>query len=171
MKTKYLVFIVTMATLNLINLRAGELPGAATHHSCCAMKANTDATQLKVVTDRSLYQLDCKWTNDHEQAVKLADLKGRPQVVAMFFAHCQSACPLLVYQMQQIEAALPPILRTNTGFLLVSFDTERDTPAALHTYRAEHELDANWTLLHGNADDVLDFAALLNVKFKKDAQG
>src|ERR1051325_9295583 len=73
--------------------------------------------------------------------------------------------------MQQLEAALPANLRTNVGFLLVSFDTERDTPAALKNYRAQHGLAANWTLLHGEADDVLDLAALLGVKFKKDAQG
>jgi protein SCO1 len=56
--------------------------------------------------------------------------------------------------------------------VLVSFDTERDTPAALHQYRLQHDLAAErWTLLHGSNDDVLELAALLGVKFKKDAQG
>lgn len=171
MKTKCSVLIAALVVFDLTLVYAGELASASTHHSCCAMKANTEPTQVNAVTDKSLYQLDSTWTNDREQPVKLAHLKGHPQVVAMFFAHCQSSCPLLVYQMQQTEAALPANLRTNTGFLLVSFDTERDTPAALHAYRAQHELGANWTLLHGNADDVLDLAALLNVRFKKDTQG
>src|SRR5262249_5586746 len=68
--------------------------------------------------------------------------------------------------------ALPENLRTNVGFVLVSFDSERDTPAALHKYRLEHQLDSGrWTLLHGKPDDVLELSALLGVKFKKDAQG
>ena len=105
-------------------------------------------------------------------SVKLASLRGRPQIVVMFFANCTYACPLLVYQMQQIQAALPEPLRDKVGFTLVSFDPERDTPAALHNYRTQHEMaNDRWTLLQGSADDVLELAALLNVKFKKDAQG
>jgi len=42
----------------------------------------------------------------------------------------------------------------------------------LKTYRTQHDLSRdNWTLLRGDSDGVLDLAALLNVKFKKDAQG
>jgi protein SCO1/2 len=90
----------------------------------------------------------------------------------MFFANCQNACPLLVHQMQQIEAALPESARTNAGFVLLSFDTERDTPAALHEYRLQRGLaDGRWTLLHGDSDAVLEMAAALGVQFKKDAQG
>jgi protein SCO1/2 len=90
----------------------------------------------------------------------------------MFFANCTYACPLLVFQMQQIEAGLPETLRDKVGFTLISFDTERDTPAALHSYRQGHALaNSRWTLLRGGPEDVLDVAALLNVKFKKDAQG
>jgi protein SCO1/2 len=74
--------------------------------------------------------------------------------------------------MQQIEAALPPGVRTNVGFTLVSFDSKRDTPVALKDYRSLHQLSpVNWTLLNGNPDTVLDLAALLGVQFKEDAQG
>ena len=146
--------------------RATEAQTNCVHRSCCSAPLAAET-----FTDKSLYQLDASWTNDLGRAEKLAALKGRPQIVTMFFARCQYACPLLVYKMKQIEAALPENVRTNIGFALVTFDTERDTPAALHDYRAQHELGANWTLLHGSADDVLDLAALLGVKFKKDAQG
>ena len=58
------------------------------------------------------------------------------------------------------------------GFTLVSFDTKRDTPAALAAYRLTHALSAeNWTLLHGEADHVLELAALLGLKFKEDTNG
>ncbi len=123
------------------------------------------------VSDKSLYQLEVTWTNDSARPVRLSSLTGRPQVVTMFFAQCQYACPLLVYKMQQLEEALPPNVRTNIGFTLVSFDSKRDTPAALSAYRQQLKLNANWTLLHGNPDEVLEMAALLGVKFKETAQG
>jgi protein SCO1/2 len=123
-------------------------------------------------TDKSLFQLDSVWTSDAGRRVKLGVLRGRPQVVAMFFASCQFTCPLTVSDMKRIEAALPENLRTNTDFLLVSFDTERDTPTALKAHRAKRELsNQNWTLLHGEPDDVRELAALLGVIYRKDANG
>jgi protein SCO1/2 len=123
-------------------------------------------------TDKSLFQLDSVWTSDAGRRLRLGVLRGRPQVVTMFFASCQFTCPLIVSGMQRIESALPENLRTNTGFLLVSFDTERDTPAALKAYRANRELSSqNWTLLRGDHDDVRELAVLLGVIYRKDAQG
>ena len=161
---------LTFLLLGLLGITAfaAEPDRGAARHSCCSSVAAGPGAP----TDKSLYQLDSTWTNDEGVAVKLASLRGRPQMVCMFFASCQYACPLLVEHLKQIEAALPENLRTNTGFLLVSFDTERDTPAALHQYRLQHDLKAGrWTLLRANPDDVLELAALLGVKYKKDAQG
>ncbi len=162
----------------LFLLLAGALTAPAaetnvTRHCCCAAPETvTTATAPASLSDKSLYQLDSNWTNDYGAGVKLATLRGRPQLVTMFFANCTYACPLLVFQMKQIEAALPEALRGKVGFTLVSFDPERDTPAVLHNYRVQHALgDGRWTLLRGNSDAVLDLAALLNVKFKGDAQG
>jgi protein SCO1/2 len=159
---------MVMLLLAATTLPAAELNTNGVRRSCCqAMDA-----LAKPLPEKSLYQVDAQWTNDDGQAVKLSSLKGRPQVVVMFFASCQYTCPLLVFQMKQLEAALPPTLRTNVGFTLVSFDSKRDTPEALKTYRAQHELSHdNWTLLRGDADGVLDLAAVLGVKFKEDAQG
>ena len=131
----------------------------------------SDLASTTPVPDKSLYQLDSSWTNDMSVALPLVSLRGRPQIMALFFARCEYACPILVHDMKRIEAAIPISLRTNIGFVLVSFDTERDTAAALATYRRNHELAANWTLLRGGSDDVLELAALLGVKFKKDARG
>lgn len=134
---------------------------------CCA-KELPAATGL---TDGSLYQVDSTWTNDAGAALKLSSLGGRPQVMTMFFASCQFTCPVLVRDMQRIEARLSESGRTNVGFVLVSFDSERDTPEALAAYRRIHGLGANWTLLRGGPDDVLELGALLGIKFKRTLQG
>lgn len=126
----------------------------------------------KPMTDKSLYQLDSRWTSDVAREVKLGVLRGRPQVVAMFFAQCEYACPIIVENMRSIESALPPTLRDRVDFLLVSFDTERDTPEVLRAFREKKKLTpAHWTLLRGGADDVRELAALLGINFQRDARG
>jgi len=151
----------TVATLGATNEVAEFLP------PCCrpiAVQTN--------YTDKSLFQLESVWTSDAGRRVKLGVLRGRPQIVVMFFASCQFTCPITVSDVKRIEDALPENLRTNTGFLLVSFDSERDTPAALHDYRIKRELSSqNWTLLRGEPDDVRELAALLGVIYKRDANG
>ena len=61
-------------------------------------------------------------------------------------------------------------MRAQAQFVLVSFDTARDTPAALKSYRERMSLDAGWTLLRGETDAVQELAMLLGVKFKQDAR-
>jgi protein SCO1/2 len=135
--------------------------------SCCA-----EAEPAAAFSDKSLYQTDSQWTTDAGKQMKLADLKGRPQVVVMFFASCQYACPILVHDLQKIEAALQPDLRARVGFTLVTIDPRRDTPEALANFRATRVLPAaTWTLLHGESDDILELAALLGVKYKEEATG
>jgi protein SCO1/2 len=134
----------------------------------CCRELKPDAP----LTDRSLYQLESKWTSDVGREVRLEILRGRPQVVALFFASCEFACPITVNDMKRLEAALPEAVRDKVGFLLVSLDHERDTPEALRAFRARQALGTQrWTLLRGGADDVRELAALLGVNYRKDARG
>lgn len=134
----------------------------------CCRELKADAP----LTDRSLYQLESKWVSDVGREVKLEVLRGRPQVVALFFASCEFACPITVNDMKRLEAALPEAVRDRVGFLLVSIDHERDTPAALRAFRARQDLGPQrWTLLRGGADDVRELAALLGVNYRQDARG
>jgi protein SCO1/2 len=151
----------------LLSASAPAQSGSAAPTAACCSKTLAG----EKFSERSLYQLDSIWTTDKGASVKFAELHGRPQVVLMFFSTCVAACPLLVNDLKRIEESLPVNVRTNVGFLLVSFDSERDTPAKLAKYRAQHNLPANWNLLHGEPDDVLELAALLGVKFKKESAG
>ncbi len=154
----------------ILALQIAVLAGAGERKpSCCVTNSGLAA---RAFTDRSLYQLDSVWNSADGGQLKLAELKGKPQVVTMFFARCELACPVLVHDVKRIEAALPAELRGKVGFVLVSFDSERDTPDVLRAYRERQELNgATWTLLQGKPDDVLELGALLGIKFKKDAQG
>jgi protein SCO1/2 len=149
-------------------LAAAPLSIRAADHACCHAAAPAAAAP---VSDRSLYQLGATWTDDAGQAVTLAEFRGEPVVLAMFFASCTYACPILVHDVQAIRAALPADVRAKARFILISFDTERDTVAALRAYREKQGLDDHWTLLRGSADDVQELAMLLGVKYRREASG
>lgn len=59
--------------------------------------------------------------------IRLSDLRGRPVVVAFAFAHCETACPLLVREVlaAQRSVAEPPAV------IVVTLDPWRDTPSRL----------------------------------------
>jgi protein SCO1/2 len=123
-------------------------------------------------TDTSLYLLDSRWTSDVGRQIKLDALRGRSQIVALFFTHCEYACPILVGELKTIESKLPPDVLGQVDFLLVSIDSKRDTPAELAAFRTKRELTAErWTLLRGEPDDVRELAALLGVNYAEDARG
>ena len=167
MNRQPLLTAISVLALVSAGLAAEPVTSLSSTSACCANELPAGSP----LSDRSLYQLESSWTNDAGAALKLASLGGRPQIVSMFFASCQFTCPILVSDMKRIEAALPENVRTNVGFLLVTFDSTRDTPAALARYRKTHGLAANWTLLRAAPDDVLELGALLGVKFKKDLRG
>jgi protein SCO1 len=162
--------LLAFALLSVPNLFAAEPTASAKEKDLPPCCRKLDASTP--LSDKSLYQLDSVWTSDVGTKTKLAVLKGRPQVLAMFFSHCEYACPILVHDMKRIEAALPETLKGQVDFVLVSFDTERDTPDALKAYRAKERLPPkNWSLFTGAPDDVRELAALLGVNYQKDAKG
>lgn len=151
----------------------GALPAGAqtnlvpeTKRACCR-----EVQSAAPLSDRSVYQLTSDWTDDAGHTMKLGRLRGKPQVVAMFFSSCRGSCPIIVHEMQALAESLPAGIRTNVGFLLVTFDGEHDTSEALHAYRAARNLDDQWTLLHGRGEDINELAMVLGVKYRKGADG
>jgi protein SCO1 len=163
MKTKLLTLIAVFSTL----IFRGSAQTAKPMLDCCVAPLPS-ATPL---ARKSIYQLAAKFTNDAGQPFALVELRGRPVVLLMFFASCGYACPLLVEDVRALREKLPADVRARAAFVLVSFDSQRDTPAELARYRAQRSLDGQWTLLHASDEDVRELAALLGVKYKREADG
>lgn len=133
--------------------RAGQEPGESAHGT------------------ESIYQLGSSWTNQEGAKVALDSFKGKPVVVAMVFTQCAASCPVITADLKRIEAQLPDPLKKETRFVLVSFDHENETPAQLKEFAKRRGLDpANWALLTGGGDQVSELAAVLGVKYRKDAK-
>lgn len=164
MKTK-LILIAALAAAAFLYAAEPAKPACCTT-ACCAEEKPTAP-----LSTRSLYQLEAMWTNDAGGMTQLGTLRGQPVIVAMFFAQCEYACPMLVSDIRRVQAGLPADVRSKARVVLVSFDTARDTVAALKAYRERIQLDATWTLLRGDAASVQDLAMLLGVRFKQDARG
>lgn len=165
---------MNIARLALLMLLGFGVPALRAADSCCCEMTKTPAAAVAAapLSGRSIYQLDATWTTDGGRPFHLAELRGRPVVMAMFFTSCGYACPRIVAAMVRMRRALPAAVRSTAMFVLVSFDTGRDTVPVLRAYREQHRLDAvNWVLLRGAPGDVRELAAVLGVKYQKEAGG
>ncbi len=171
MKTIPLALLLAAAALAA---RAADAP-----RPCCAPATPAQPTApccaeekpAAPLATRSLYQLDATWTNDAAKPVSLVSLRGHPVILAMFFASCEYACPVIVNDIKRLQAQLPAAARERTQVVLVTFDVARDTPAGLRAFRERMSLDGQWTLLRGEESSVQELAMLLGVKFKQDGRG
>ncbi len=117
--------------------------------------------------ESSVYRVDARWMTDAGDSLALADLRGAPVAIALVYADCGTACPMIVHDMKKLgEAAGTPM-----RYVLVSLDPARDTPEHLRTFRKGHELGDDWTLLRGTPDDVQTLAAVLGVRYRADPDG
>jgi protein SCO1 len=162
--------LISLAVLvGCLLLSAWSATLAATDHAGHAGHSELPAAAYST---RSIYQLESVWTTATEQPLRLGQLQGKVQVLAMVYTTCESACPIIVSLMQLLEASLPPELRPDVGFVLVTFDPARDTPPVLSAYSARMGLDpSSWLLLCGPPEDVLELATLLGIKYKRDQSG
>lgn len=124
-----------------------------------------------VYDSESLYQLEGKWVTQNGDTIRLGELQGKIPVMAMVFTHCTFACPKIVDDIKTIKQQVPADKKEKMVYVLITFDTERDTPEKLKQFAKSMQLDDQWLLLHGDEDEVREMSMLLNVKYKKQPNG
>jgi protein SCO1/2 len=125
-------------------------------------------TQARELPSDSIYQLNLVLVDQDAHASKLADMRGSPVLIAMFYSSCQYVCPLIIGALQRAERAVGVGARARLRVLLVSFDPKRDTPAVLKRVAEERHIDlARWTLARTDATDVRKLAAILDVQYRE----
>ena len=115
----------------------------------------------------SLYQFHDMFTDQNGKQMMLHQMEGKYVVVAMFYATCTAICPRIAAEMLRLEKSLSAAQRANTRFVLISFDHERDNPAALTKFIAKMKLTDSFTLLTGKPDSIREVAAALGINYKK----
>lgn len=123
-------------------------------------------------TDASIYQLESVWKNQFGKNIKLNIFLGKIVILAMFYARCTTACPVIVYEMQRLQAVIPHNYLNNYKFVLVSIDPNNDTPERLRQYAEARNLDPrNWTLLTGSKYEIAELAQIIGFRYKENAAG
>lgn len=160
MKTTFALIIILSSVLT-----ACDKKPETKIRSCCSKEKSADIP--KELSGESVYNLTSSWTTQKKENLKLDHFRDKITVAAMVFTHCESACPRIVADMQRIESSLSEKELQQVTFLLISMDPERDTPARLTEFSAEHKLNANWTLICSSLDATMEIANVLGVKVKK----
>ena len=90
----------------------------------------------------------------------------------MFYSACPNMCPLIVDSGKAVEHALSPAERAQLQLLYISLDPQRDTPPTLSALARKRGLDpARWSLASPRAQDVRSVAGVLDVRYRKLANG
>jgi len=91
-----------------------------------------------------------------------SDYEGKVMLVGYVYTHCPDICPLITYNMKDIQNEFQE--GKNLLFVSVSFDPDRDTPEVLFDYASNYNLNQeNWQLLTGNKSIVDELLSKLNI--------
>jgi protein SCO1 len=122
-----------------------------------------DQLSVKKSLDGHSYQLLDQQSHD---ITFPASFEGRVMLVGYVYTHCPDICPMITYNMRDIQRAFPDEER----FMLVSisFDPDRDTPEMLYDYANNYRLDQNnWRLLTGEKTHVEELLKTLEISTVK----
>jgi protein SCO1/2 len=121
----------------------------------------------ETVPGESIYQLHADLTDQNGKHTTLAAQRGHPTLITMFYASCQSICPVLATTLQRMEGELTPAERARLRVTMISFDPERDTVQALAKFAKAHGVDGDrWRLARASGDTVRDIAAALGIRYR-----
>lgn len=166
---QYLLFLAGLSMLMACADADHQTEGEINHR---AHVTNMEPSSKAPLTDGSLYQIGSTWTTQDADVISFGDLRGRFVVMAMTYTSCEFSCPLIVADMKKLINGVPANEKHHVHLVLLSIDPERDTPEVMKAFAAKTGLAPDqWKLLRGDADDVMEMAALLGVRYKKMPDG
>ncbi len=164
MRAAHLLAVIACAVA--VDLALAADPAAAPPH------AHETMAPAQTIAGESIYQLDLDLTTADGRQRPLAQLRGRPVLITMFYASCDGVCPLLAFNLQRMEKTLTPAERARVQVVMVSFDPQRDTPAALTRFAELHRIDTGrWWLARASEDEVRELAAVLGIRYRETQPG
>jgi protein SCO1/2 len=116
----------------------------------------------------SVYNLPVQLTTQDGRQQMLAERRGRPQLVTMFYTSCQMVCPMIIDSLRLTRNALDPATRAKIDLLAVSFDPAKDDVATLKTYAEKRKLDPRiWTLARAEPAQVRQLSGVLGLQYRQ----
>ncbi len=156
------VFAVLAPTMLSISPTGGVLARAETR---VTESATPDETA-------SLYALGLPLETADGATTNLAALAGKPRIATMFYAHCESMCPIAIQTLQALDSRLTAAEREALGFVLLSLDPVRDSPQMLRERaQAQGLQESRWVLARTSLADLATAAEFLGIRQRPLANG
>jgi len=100
---------------------------------------------------------DFNLTNQDNQTVTLASLRGKVWVADIIFTRCPGPCPTMTHHLAELQAALPP--NQPVKLVTLTSDPEFDTVPVLKKYATRFGADSNrWSFLTGPKPEIRKLA-------------
>lgn len=104
--------------------------------------------------------------DQHNQTITNRDMLGKVYVVEFFFTSCPTICPVMNQNLRWIE---DQINDQNLGFISVTIDPKRDTPARLLEHAQQIGVKSpNWHFLTSDRESIEKLSEQFNIYVGKD---
>lgn len=126
----------------------------------------TPTTAVAMAAGPSFYELPGTFEDHTGRKVALDVSRGHPTLIAMFYAACPMACPMLIGEVNSVLDKLGPEARKKVRVVLVSLDPQNDTVAVLQDVITSRKLDpATFTLLRADESTTRALATVMKVRY------
>jgi protein SCO1/2 len=100
---------------------------------------------------------DFSLTNQVNQAVSTADLRGKVWVADIIFTRCPGPCRTMTGKLEELQQAFPA--DAPVRFVTLTSDPENDTPAVMKKFAEQFKADPRrWWFLTGNKPELRSLA-------------
>ncbi len=131
----------------------------------------TGAQGAAALPSGSLYQSSVALTDQDGRVFHLADLKGSPVLISMFYSSCRMVCPMLFETIRSTLSRSGAAARSGVRVVMVTVDPDRDSVSVLKSTAAAHGAGGQWRLARADGNGTREVAALLGVQYRRLASG
>lgn len=164
-KKTIIIFLIVMGSFLGISLLVNNIDGPRNTTS----KAPTNDQELMkygaFIFPQPINLDDVPFINEEGKTVTKADNVGKWSFIFFGYTFCPDICPTTLAVMQQMWVKLDPKYQEKTQVVLVSVDTERDTPEVLKTYM--DYFDPSFTAFTAKPESLRSFATQLNAVYTR----
>jgi protein SCO1 len=104
------------------------------------------------------------------QPVNIASYKGKAVLVTFLYTNCPDVCPLITSNLRVALNLMGPAAASKVQIIAVSVDPRGDTPKAIATFLARHEMTGRMQYLIGSTHELANAWKAWGVGSERDAQ-
>ncbi len=102
--------------------------------------------------------------------VDLASYRGKAVLVTFLYTNCPDVCPLITSNLRVAQNLMGPKVAAKAQIIAVSVDPKGDTPKAVASFLARHEMTGRMQYLIGSAHELAHVWEAWGVGSERDAQ-